>query len=82
MKGRIANALTSEPFRSSAANAGQANGNQEMNSPYFDSNSEKIPDEEYLENQSYRSLKAAPERAVHPPLASGRNRLSPNGDMV
>lgn len=28
-----------------------------MNNPYFDSNSEKIPDEEYLENQGYRSLK-------------------------
>jgi LysM repeat protein len=28
-----------------------------MNNRYFDSNSEKIPEEEYLEDQSYRTLK-------------------------
>ncbi len=28
-----------------------------MNNPYFDSSTEKIPDEEYLENQGYGSLK-------------------------
>jgi LysM repeat protein len=49
--------LPQNPSGPDAATAGQANGNQEMNSPYFDSNSEKIPDEEYLENQGYRSLK-------------------------
>ncbi len=49
--------LPQNPSGPDEATSGQANGNQEMNSPYFDSNSEKIPDEEYLENQGYRSLK-------------------------
>jgi LysM repeat protein len=49
--------LPEDPSGPDAATAGQANGSQEMNNPYFDSNSEKIPDEEYLENQGYRSLK-------------------------
>ena len=49
--------LPQNPSGPDAATPGQTNGNQEMNSPYFDSNSEKIPDEEYLENQGYRGLK-------------------------
>jgi LysM repeat protein len=49
--------LPQNPSEPDAATAGQANGSQEMNNPYFDSNSEKIPDEEYFENQGYRSLK-------------------------
>ena len=49
--------LPQNPSEPDKATADQADGNQEMNNPYFDSNSEKIPDEEYLENQGYRSLK-------------------------
>ena len=49
--------LPENPSKPDAATAGQADGSQEMDNPYFDSNSEKIPDEEYLENQGYRSLK-------------------------
>jgi LysM repeat protein len=49
--------LPQNPSGPDAATPGDTNGNQEMSSPYFDSNSEKIPDEEFLENQGYRSLK-------------------------
>jgi LysM repeat protein len=49
--------LPQDPSGPDKATADQPNGNQDMNNPYFDSNSEKIPDEEYLENQGYRSLK-------------------------
>lgn len=49
--------LPQDPSGPDKATADQTNGNQDMNNPYFDSNSEKIPDEEYLENQGYRSLK-------------------------
>ncbi|MGA9234630.1 MAG: LysM peptidoglycan-binding domain-containing protein [Desulfobacterales bacterium] len=49
--------LPQDPPKPDEATADQANGSQEKNNPYFDSNSEKIPDEEYLENQGYRSLK-------------------------
>jgi LysM repeat protein len=49
--------LPQNPSGPDEATADQADGSQEMNNPYFDSNSEKIPDEDYLENQGYRSLK-------------------------
>jgi LysM repeat protein len=49
--------MPQDPSGPNTTNADQAKGSQELNNPYFDSNSEKIPDEEYLENQGYRSLK-------------------------
>jgi len=49
--------LPQNPSGPDSATTGQSNGSQEMNDPYFDSSTEKIPDEEYLENQGYGSLK-------------------------
>ena len=49
--------LPQDPSGPDSVTTGQSNGNQGMNDPYFDSNTEKIPDEEYLENQGYGSLK-------------------------
>lgn len=49
--------LPQNPTGPDAAATDQNDGSEEMSNPYFDSNSEKIPDEEYLENQSYRNLK-------------------------